>query len=400
MLVISNKSSARALLNLPHDISRQILEDVPLYRVLAMAACLDGTEDGQSFRTLLLSLSLQSTFFPDENHLTYMIGLYKLYQDVRQSVHRHTKQLGHPQKSPLSKNLSAESLPHQWLPKARQWAAERILQRNWLLFQLHDMLQSFGWSERPHIFPSADLPKDVYVPDQDHARFDRYKEYWQTVKERHFRFATKRQAQIQRLVEIFREYPTYLKKTSDPGFGFRSNHTHIINRLESCAKQYRKDLLLKHYMARECHFYRYDLLPILPLDKYLVLFIHTLARYPYDCSNSDLDHSSRSHPKAENVDNAGLLISNETPPPSLIYPSYIQDDIDRVMNGLAYINTSENAIPDVSKYLGCRKLTKRTKFTVYSAAELKRRATLTCEFCTGSRIFLFPSMFNCPRCIG
>lgn len=385
MFANSNKHSARALLELPHDISQQILNDVPLYRVLAMAACLDGTEHGKRFKKLLLSLPLQRTFFPDEEHLTYMVDLYKLYHEVLQSTSRCTKQLGHPRKSPLSMNLSGEGFrkAREW-----QWKDERMGQRNWLLHQLYLMLQSFGWWANADIFPRAYSHEHYNARDQDPGIFYRYKEYWQIIKGKHFHFATKRQAQIQRLADIFRKYPTGLKKSSDPSIEARWNHTHIVTRLESCARQYRKDLLLKHYLRRECHLYRYDHLPILPLDQDLLLFVHILARYPCDYVCSYPENGSRSRLEVENFGIAGLLISGENPPQSLTYPSHIKDEIQRVIDGLAYVYTSEKAIPDTPLHQGRRRhRMKRTKFPVFPAkSESGRPVLTTCEFCAGEQI--------------
>ena len=382
MFANSNKSSARALLELPYDISQQILNDVPLYRVLAMAASLDGTEHGKRFKDLLLCLPLQRTFFPDEEHLTYMIGLYKLYHEVLQSTIRCTKHLVHPRNSPLSMNLSGEGVL-----KARklQWEEERFGQRNWLLYQLYLMLRSFGWWANEDIFPPSYPTGHYYARNRDPAIFYRYKEYWQIIKEKHFHFATKRQAQIQRLADTFRKYPTCLKKSSDPGFEARLNHTHIVTRLESCARQYRKDLLLKHYIRRECHLYRYDHLPILPLDQDLLLFVHTLTQYPYDYSYSCPENFSRSRLEVESFGIARLLISGENPPQSLIYPSHIKDEISRVNDGLSYVYMSEKTIPDSPLHQGRRRhLMKRTKFTVSLAgSESERPSLMTCEFCAG-----------------
>lgn len=236
MLTISNKSSARVLLNLPHDISRQILNDVPLYRALAMAACLDGTEDGQNFKELLLSLPLQKTVFPDEAYLTYMISLYKLYNEVLQSTSRHIKRLSHPKNSALAMNLGREPS----FLNATRWEYERVTQRTWLLFQLYLMLQSFGWPHHPGILPPASDRGHALERSQDLPLLDPYKKYWQAVKEMHLRLATKRQAQLQKLADLFRKYPTYLKKSSDPSIEARSNHTHVVHQLELCAESYRK----------------------------------------------------------------------------------------------------------------------------------------------------------------
>ena len=371
MLTISNKSSARALLNLPHDISRQILNDVPLYRALAMAACLDGTEDGQSFKELLLSLPLQKTVFPDEAYLTYMISLYKLYNELLQSTKRHTKRLSHPTNSALAMNLGCEPS----FLNAPRWEHERASQRNWLLYRVWLMLLSLGWSSDN--LPPAGDPEHYFTRSQDpHLLLDRYKVYWQAVKKLHLRFATKRQSQIQTLADLFRKYPTYLKKSSDPGFEARLNHSHVVNHLESCAKRYRKDILQKRYIRPESYLYRHEHLPFLPLDRYLLLFVYTLARYPYDASFSD--------PKVETPDIARLLISSETPPQSLVYPPYIKDEIDRVISGLACVYTSKYTMQETAKNLGCSSLLQRTKFTVYSAApEPKQAASPACEICHG-----------------
>lgn len=373
----SDQSSAKALLKLPHDIARQILDDVPFYRVLAMATSLEA-EYGKSFKELLLSLSLQRTFFPDEKYLAYMIDLYRLYQEVLQSTVKNTKKRDYPKDSPLSMNLGSAPFLN-----AVGWENERIAQRDWLLCRINLMLRSFGWCEHADILPPSHPRRAFYPRNQDPCLFYRYKEYWQVMKDKHFRFATKRQSQIQMLADIFRKYPTYLKKSSDPGLDARSNHSHIVNGLELCAKKYRQDILLKRYIRRESYLYRYDHLPIIPLDKDLHLFLHTIARYPYDRSSYP-DNYSCSYSEVESPNLAGLSISSKTPSESLIYPSDIKDDINRIIYGLAYVYTSENAILDMLSYPGRPYLMKRTKFTVYSAMRKSKWPALpTCESCEG-----------------
>ena len=363
----SDRSSAQALLKLPHDITRQILNDVSLYRILAMAACLGHTEPGKRFKEILLSLP-QRTFFPNEKHLIYMIDLYKFYYEVLQSTVGNTKKLCHPRESPLAMTISGAPLDNEL-----RWQDERLAQQNWLFCQVHLMLKSFGWWGRARL-PWLDEYPPKY-PDSD--LYYRYEEYWDAMKNEHFRFATKRMSQIEKLAGIFRKYPTYLKTSSDPGFEARLNHAHIVSHWESIAKKYEKDILFKHYVRRESDLYRNDRLPIIPLDRDLLLFVHTLARYPYDCS-------CYNYSKVESLGVADLSINSEPPSKPLVYPSDIKDEIDRVVHGLAFFYTLKNSIPDIPRWPERRKLLKRTRFTVYPATpDSKWPAIPTCESCAG-----------------
>lgn len=376
MDVTSNKSAGRALLKLPHDIARQILGDVPFYRVLTIAVCLEDTEHGESFKELLRSLSLERSFFPNDQHLAYMIGLYKLYYEVLQSTTKRCKRMNHPKDSPLSLNLNVARF-HD----TPYWEQQRKEQRNWLLREAFFRLRSMGWSES--------LPIPFYVEHekfQDPHLFERYKEYWQTVKNKHFHFATKRHSQLQTLAGILNQYPTYLKKSSDPALEARLNHTHIINQLETRAEKYQRDIRLKHPFRRETYFYRYLHLPIVPLNKDLLLFADTLARYPYNCSRLD--------PELTICGIADLSISRESPVQSLIYPSDVKDDINRVIHGLPHLYIFENAIPE---HWPRGKLVPRTNLTECPATpESKRAAIPTCEFGRGERIFIIHTWLSEP----
>lgn len=322
MRPLSNKSSARALLKLPQEIAQQILEDIPIYRVLAMVVSLEGTDHQNSFKTLLLSLprQIRRNLFPNEEHLTTTIDIYKLYCEISQSVTKKSRLLEHPKTSPLSINLNVAR--SQRSDDAPHWEYERAIQQDWLVQQIHLMMQSLDdWLD-----DDSSLDDRIWMAHNLHA----YQQDWRIVKERHFKFATKRRSEIQRLADIFRKYPTYMKKSSDPGDEARGNHMHVVNQLERCAERYRKDLIFKHHVYRFSHLYAYSHLPIVPLDRDLRLFVDTLLRYSYK-------NSLRSDIERGNHDIPNLSINGEDAFKPLVYPPHIKNEIDCVLRGWDFL---------------------------------------------------------------
>ena len=366
MPTISDQSFVKALLKLPWKIARQILNDVPFYRVLNMTLCLNDTDLDERFKELLLSLPPQQIFIANKHTLYFMIALYKLYLELLQVIRPSTK-LPHLEDSPLFKNFDITQFYD-----VRSFRRQRKDQCDWLSRQVHLMLRSLNW------WKSFRLP--VYEDEgyRDSFMIERCKKYWQTVREKNFHFATKRSTQLQVLADLFRKYPTFLKLSSDPGYDARPNHTHIVSRLEQTAKQYQKHLL-KHHFRRPSNFYRHDHLPVMPLDKYLLLFIHTLAQYPHDCSCSYLE--------VNNHKIVGLSIKNG--PQSLIYPPHIKEDICRVVRGIeqVYISQPEQVYtsqPTILKTLRDEYVLMRTKLTPNSDVHKSKRPEIpTCRLFTG-----------------
>lgn len=352
----SNKSFAKTLLKLPVEIAQQILGYVPFYRVLVIAVCLEGTYLREPFEDLVLSLRFQKIFSADDGTLMCMIDLYKIYLELLQFIKQYTR-LPNLYKLTLSMGFD-ELWPHD-VPYLK---TIRRRQYDELSYEVRHMLQSLRWSES--FQPFVELPRH-----RDFLLLDCYKEYWRAVRDKHSQFAARRYSQLQTLAGIFRKYHTFLKKSSDPGLDARPNYTHILNRLERCAEQYQKDVL-KPRSRRHSSLYHHHHLPILPLDKYLLLFVHTLAQYPYQCSCS--------FPEVKNHGIVGLSINSENAPQSLIYPSHIQEEISRVIHGLKEVYTSEAV---VSGCLPSKYVVIRTKFTPYSGVRLSKLPTISaCRF--------------------
>ena len=357
---ISNKSFAKTLLKLPVEIAQQILWYVPFYRVLVIAVCLEGTYLREAFEDLVLSLCFQKVFSADHGTLVCMIDLYKIYLELLQFNKQYEKTFLSLYDLTLAMGFD-ELRSHN----VRYLRRIRRGQFDTLSYQVRHMLESLPWSER--FPPLVDLP-----PHLDLLLLNRYKEYWRAVRDKHSHFAARRSSQLQALAGIFRKYHTFLKKSSDPGLDARPNYKHILNRLKRCAKQYRKDVR-KPRFRRDSSLYQHDHLPIVPLDKYLLLFIHTLTQYPYQCSCSS--------PEVKNHGIVGLSISSENAPQSLIYPFHIKEEISRVIHGLEEVYTSEAVI---SRWLPSKYAVLRTRFTPYFGVHQPTLPAIpACRFSTG-----------------
>ena len=77
------------MVRLPIEIAHQILSDVPLYRILATAASVAGSVEGDKFKDVLLSLPRQRSFLSDEEHLLLMVSAFCCNIVLSRQIQKH-----------------------------------------------------------------------------------------------------------------------------------------------------------------------------------------------------------------------------------------------------------------------------------------------------------------------
>ena len=136
---ISVVASAKALLRVPDEIACQIIDDVPVYRILQMAASLTEPAAFKAFTKLLLSLPRTGgSFFPTDRHTISMIELYRKYYALALNSRRPVS----PSHSPLAMSFnSSRALSFALLGKRQQ------MQKEWLVSEIWRMLRDLQWSD-------------------------------------------------------------------------------------------------------------------------------------------------------------------------------------------------------------------------------------------------------------
>ena len=143
-------------------------------------------------------------------------------------------------------------------------------------------------------------------------------------------FNRTRSVQLLKMADLLIQFPTMLKKASDPSQIRRRNNNHVALRLRKEAYNVLHDQpLTLHYRPRE--WFMFDHFALVPFDSCLELFVHMLDKYPLDGG-----------------------VSN-------IYPISIVRDIHTAIEGLAYVYTLSDL------WTGKKPEILRTKHTPYSA---------------------------------
>ncbi len=172
--------------------------------------------------------------------------------------------------------------------------------------------------------------------------------------------------QVMKTIDIYQRWSSCVKKASDPAQErAHSNPQH----LKSVLRHYATTLCVrptkKKKRARWAgdHLFRHGLLPLVPFDASLRLFIRTLWKYPF--LNAHITGARGDNPlfdafnlldinsKDVEIDDAAKLYT--------VYPPHIVKDIHTAIKGMAYVYT----LPDVKT--GHRATVLRTKYTPWSA---------------------------------
>ena len=378
-------AAAHALLGLPLEIMHQIIEDVPLFRIIQMAASLD---DSTHFYECLISHPKirDLGLFPSRHHLAHIGSLHGLYHDIGKSEALPALQGRYARgpSSPLAQTLNVimlgtDAAPFQTYESLRKYLLESIT----------NMLNPYNSDSRKaeiNAYLQARISQDWHE-----NTLESMQGFWEQRKTRHQGSNAYRSTQIARIADIFESFPANMKKTSDPSLVARPNSDHIISTLRSYSNVFARKKFRSGRYSRISgnHLFRFDLFPIVPIDAWLRLFVDTLNKHPLP-SNHSTEHAD---PASSNTFEslADLPVEKEDTEAQLMralkplsitstscaeaqllaleqpaYPPYIMKCIKTAIAGMAYVYT----LPAKSTKRYPKVL--RTKYTPWSADPFRK----------------------------
>jgi len=313
------------LQRLPPEIVHQILDRLPLYKVLNLLA-----HRTSYIAKCVLTHSQLKEIFRSLSEISRILDYFVLFRDIRIFCRQPVQEL-----SVLALNYSIPQYSNIPRSDLLDTVIDKMTDdiRDHLRLDLHDidLLRS-----------STDYPSPL------DSAFQSLLNRWLWIKRAKKRMNAAKADQWNKAAELLTTYPTLLKKTLDPSqVGPRKNIAHITSRFRSNAKRCSNDIRLQHSRNRPC-VPGVDLIELVPYDRYLSFFLVILQKYPpanyidalvdsfYDVSlnlNEDMAPSSISDGPAGRVRKQ-----------SYQYASNILSDLQTAISGQLYIHTGSTLL--------------------------------------------------------
>ncbi|KAE9381199.1 hypothetical protein N431DRAFT_424790 [Stipitochalara longipes BDJ] len=316
------------LQRLPPEIVHQILDCLPLYKVLNLLA----HRTPYAAKCVLTHPRLKEAFRSlwDINRI---LDCFILFRDIRIFCRQSLKDI-----FVLSLNYSMIGYDNVSNSNLMNVLIDKMIDdiRDHLRLELHDidLLRS-----------STDYPPPLDVT------FENLLNRWLWIKRAKERMNAAKADQWTKAADLLTAFPTLLKKTRDPSQGEpRINIAHITNRFRGNAKRCLNDRRLVHRRNKPC-VPGVDLIELVPYDRYLWLFVNTIQKYP---PANDTDALTASfHRLTLNLSEAmGTTLiqegtTSQVQGESHFYPSYPTDIISSIqtaMDGLFYVYTGSTML--------------------------------------------------------
>ncbi|MCJ1458695.1 hypothetical protein MMC28_009069 [Mycoblastus sanguinarius] len=338
-------NAARDMRGLPREIVHQILDDLPLFKVLQLVAC---REDSGYFDECLLGHMGHQRLFPTFEHLSFIRRLFKLSYEICSSLRYRLVTDG----SLLARNVASSI-------KGSQVTYESLRRH------LHNKIARILKSEAGKNYLKDRIPQDwhptAYQPMSD---------LWRSLQRAVLTYKEANGTQMMKMASICETWPQMMKKASDPAWEPRRNTGHVPLQIRIFADK------LHRNVVKRSHLFRYHLFPLVPFDIKLQLFVKTLQKHPLPTSTKSTPSNVRDSIRADGTNIAEaidrLSLNDSTTPHS----ETIITDIEIALAGMAYVYTNRN------KEVGYRTpKVLRTKFTPWSAAPFRKKISpATCEW--------------------
>ena len=381
-------AAAHALLGLPLEIMHQIVEDVPLFRIIQMAASL---EDPTYFYECLVSHpKFRDLGFTSTHHLSHIGSLHGLYYDIGKSGKLRDRGGVNAREasSPLAKSLNVIMLDNGEVPfKTYDELRDYLLQCiTSMLIPSKGQGKAWIWEAEIQVYLQGRISQDWH-----RNTLEDMQQFWERKQEGRRSNNARKSAQIAKTANIFESFPTSMKKTSDPSPLARPNSNHIVSNLRSYSDVFarRDEYPKKRPRTSGNHLFRFDLFPIVPVDAWLRLFVDTLKRHPLPShqiikhaypASSEFSEVSAEYPEQNenpeaylsqavqslSITSTSCIEVQPTAVKKLNYPPHIIENIEIAIAGMAYVYT----LPD--KSTGWHPKVLRTKYTPWSADPFRK----------------------------
>jgi hypothetical protein len=389
-------SVVRQLVQLPRELIHQVIDDLPLFKILQIA-CFDIAYMDET----ILSHYHYQRLFPTAEDLAKTKAYFKLYLEI-------SKCLQWPRddpSSPLSLNVASSA---------------HLQRRESVCYHLHNRIYAALREVEPHIELLNQYSATPIPLTWDSSHVSMLKERWETISAAEAAINGAKARQLNLLADFKARYPDMLRWTYDVVVDrLKLNTEHIVSRFRVDARI----VLQTRFLTKSLHVkyaFRHDTLPLVPYDWCLRLFVAMLDRFPIEeevpsvdfggddlvrisqsdsmpvelggikenlqaTSNETLDHRPRpstdemlgSPPGRKEAPTNSLLDpfksaaatrsdDERNPYP---YPPAIAKDIATAISGLAYVNKVRHpSANSVSR-------SPRTKYNPYSAIPYNKRAS-------------------------
>lgn len=326
----------RRLEELAPELVQQILNDAPIFGVLLLVSC---RKPGTFLHQCVLSHPQYKQIFKSQATLTLNQNLAVLLYDIASSLDLFPSKLD---SSFLDFPITTDGIT----------CCAKCLKR---LSQ--DLSTAFVTKIQELL---ASISNDLAITIQEHAEesltsglsvLESLNNRWEAIQTA---VNNIKAGQLVRMADLLRKYPTMLKNLTGSSQKKRPETEDTVSSLKSLAEVVRRDKCFESSVSFDTYF-RYHLLPIVPFDAYLRLFVQTLNQQPL-CPSKWLQYSA---------DIAALSWTEATQSP---YPENIFNDVKIVVAGLAYVYT----IPQPGSGVSSPQVL-RTKFTPYSDVLFQRR---------------------------
>jgi len=273
----------RHLKTLPREIVHQILNDLPIIKVLQIL-----TYRIQPLEDSIVSHLHYRRIFNSARDVAFLTGYFVLYRETRWFTHQAMSDTG----CVLSRN-PALSPANRWtrpitvvLDDIREYLVDSINEvLNVNPFDIA-LLENFSSEPIPVISQLRNSGVDAFWPR------------WVWIKKAKLKMNAEKARQVTISADLIAEYPgrLKLKKPLDPSQdGPRKNFQHIESCLRMRAKKVLKDGKLSHTFVG-CH-NGADLIELVPYDSHLQFYLEMLEKYPPEklrLKDGDIDDQMKS----------------------------------------------------------------------------------------------------------
>ncbi|KAL6720788.1 hypothetical protein ACLMJK_002713 [Lecanora helva] len=326
---------------LPREIVHQILDYLPLISVLQSASC---QEASSYFDLCLIGHPQYKHIFPDHHRLTEIRDLFIIFYILLTSLDMTIplegvlsasgpdfrdnpimeRRVEHFLGAPVFRTLN--SLPHirrlslnTVASKFKNAHLRSFGPQDFRL--LHDNeFENFALNPTARKFKKARLRS--FVPMNLRLLCDQ----WHSLKVLESTINEMWASEIDKMASIYEAFPKLLKLSSNPSQDARSNAEHVHKGLRATARSVRfNDWSTQRLRGRQ--YFKYHLMPLVPFDWCLRLFVRKLHE----------------DPKAVGLNGSMIQAANSKntkKPASFEYPLTVIEDIKTVLAGIGYVYTT------------------------------------------------------------
>ncbi|PGH05185.1 hypothetical protein GX51_03084 [Blastomyces parvus] len=244
---------------IPPELVHQILDDLTIYYILLLASHNNPSLDDRIYSYLEYRKLIEG-----QHDFLSLKEYFELYSEI----HTFLELQKCPTTSPLATSLSPQKVSPQALNK---YMHKKIFTQLRFFVPFLSVFQPFV-ERRLNIVTSYAASSELRV-------------YWQDIKMAQEHLSSTKAAQLRRIADILEAYPVLVYQASDTRKAPVANVNHLVRRFRTEAEKSSRKIALRvhQYSVRglpSAWLFWPNLVPIVPLDRALKLFIKGMREYP------------------------------------------------------------------------------------------------------------------------